>query len=64
MRELAAKKGEEALAIVTTPSSCLSSLNWEDNGPLVSKEVMHIELGLVGFSTVNSYSYFERSLEI
>lgn len=43
MRELASKKEEEALAIVTTPSSCLSSLNWpEDYGSLVPKQVKHI----------------------
>ncbi|XP_061369441.1 protein DYAD [Gastrolobium bilobum] len=44
MRELASKKGEEALAIVTTPSSCLSSLNWEDSGPLVPKQEIYAEL--------------------
>ncbi|XP_019453522.1 PREDICTED: protein DYAD [Lupinus angustifolius] len=43
VRELAAKKGEEALAIVTTPSSCLSSFNWEDCGSLVSKQEVYAE---------------------
>ncbi|KAK7256971.1 hypothetical protein RIF29_30614 [Crotalaria pallida] len=42
--ELAAKKGEEAMAIVTTPNSCLSSLNWEDCGSLVSKQEVYAEL--------------------
>ncbi|TKY68532.1 DYAD protein [Spatholobus suberectus] len=44
VRELATKKGEEALAIVTTPSSCLSSLNSEDYGPLVTKQEIYAEL--------------------
>ncbi|CAJ1978365.1 unnamed protein product [Sphenostylis stenocarpa] len=44
MRELASKKGEEALAIVTTPSSCLSSLNSEDCGFLAPKQEIYAEL--------------------
>ncbi|XP_027356801.1 protein DYAD [Abrus precatorius] len=44
MRELASKKGEEALAIVTTPSSCLSSLNSEDYVSLVPKQEIYAEL--------------------
>ncbi|KAK7342930.1 hypothetical protein VNO80_25888 [Phaseolus coccineus] len=44
MRELASKKGQEALAIETTPSSCLSSLNSEDYGSLVPKEEIYAEL--------------------
>ncbi|RDX78798.1 Protein DYAD, partial [Mucuna pruriens] len=44
MRELASKKGEEALAIVTTPSSCLSSLNSEDYGSLAPKQEIYAEL--------------------
>jgi len=39
MRELTSKREEEALAIVTTPSSCMSSLNFEDYGSQVSKQV-------------------------
>lgn len=41
MREQAMKKGEEVLAIETTPSSCLSSLNSEDYGSFAPKEVKH-----------------------
>ncbi|KAJ1442464.1 hypothetical protein SESBI_00824 [Sesbania bispinosa] len=44
MRELASKKGEEALAIVTTPSSCLSSLNGEDYSSLVPMQEIYAEL--------------------
>ncbi|XP_047170203.1 protein DYAD [Vigna umbellata] len=44
MRELAMKKGEEVLAIETTPSSCLSSLNSEDYGSLAPKEEIYAEL--------------------
>ena len=51
MRELASKKGEEALATtvsVATPTSCLSSSNWEDYGSLLPNQVKHacIQLGL------------------
>ncbi|BAT89717.1 hypothetical protein LR48_Vigan08g062800 [Vigna angularis] len=44
MRELAMKKGEEVLAIETTPSSCLSSLNSEDYGSFAPKEEIYAEL--------------------
>ncbi|KAK7313842.1 hypothetical protein VNO77_39044 [Canavalia gladiata] len=44
MRELVLKKGEEALAIVNTPSSCLSSLNYEDHGSLIPKQEIYDEL--------------------
>ncbi|MED6208017.1 hypothetical protein PIB30_041089 [Stylosanthes scabra] len=42
MRELAAKKGEEAL--VTTPTSILSNLNWEENASLGPKQEIYVEL--------------------
>ena len=42
MRDLASKKGEEeALALVTTPSFCLSSLNSDDCGSLAPTQVKH-----------------------
>ncbi|KAL2327095.1 hypothetical protein Fmac_020522 [Flemingia macrophylla] len=44
MQELASKKGEDALAIVTTPSSCLSSLNSEDYGSLAPQQEIYAEL--------------------
>ncbi|KAK7405797.1 hypothetical protein VNO78_07406 [Psophocarpus tetragonolobus] len=44
MRELSSKKGEEALAIVTTPSSCLSSLNSEDCGSFAPKQEIYVDL--------------------
>ncbi|KAL3005588.1 hypothetical protein AAZX31_08G228600 [Glycine max] len=45
MRYLASKKGEEeALAIVTTPSFWLSSLNSEDYGSLAPKQEIYAEL--------------------
>ncbi|KAK7314277.1 hypothetical protein VNO77_39491 [Canavalia gladiata] len=44
MRKLVAKKGEEALVIVTTPSSCSSSLHFEDHGSLVPKQEIYVEL--------------------
>ncbi|XP_073227049.1 protein DYAD isoform X2 [Cicer arietinum] len=44
MQELASKKEEEALAIVTTPSSCLSSLNFEDYGCQVSMQEIYAGL--------------------
>nr|KYP56530.1 Protein DYAD [Cajanus cajan] len=44
MRELASKKGDDTLAIVTTPSSCLSTLNSEDYGSLAPKQEIYAEL--------------------
>ncbi|XP_045803069.1 protein DYAD-like [Trifolium pratense] len=44
MQELASKKEEEALAIVATPTSCLSSLNCEDYGSQVSKQDIYVDL--------------------
>ncbi|XP_024627402.1 protein DYAD [Medicago truncatula] len=44
MRELTSKREEEALALVTTPSSCMSSLNFEDYGSQVSKQDIYLEL--------------------
>ncbi|KAK7271609.1 hypothetical protein RJT34_27649 [Clitoria ternatea] len=44
MQELLSKKGEEALAIATTPSSCLSSLNSDDCVSLPPMQEIYAEL--------------------
>ncbi|KAK7313831.1 hypothetical protein VNO77_39033 [Canavalia gladiata] len=66
MQELVSKQGEEALTIVTTPSSSLSSLNFESHGSLVPKQVKHRskeQLGLMKPTIVEENNGGERRKE-
>ncbi|KAI4332791.1 hypothetical protein L6164_017672 [Bauhinia variegata] len=56
VQELLSKKQEDALAIVATPSSCLSSLNLDNECSLISMQEMYVEL-------VNKKAKIDEKLE-